>query len=319
MASGSRVHFSAWDERGTQPAIWYEENSFVVNLNDGDEITGLIEWGEYVFPFKNNSIYRAKEYDRHTYTVEPFAYGVGCIAPRSLTHTPDGGIIFLHSSGLRKLTSYLQSDYKESGGSLPPPISEPIQDRIDGYSIDVQREAVVWYGEYEDDLILSFPTIDTSFVLSGGQWYTWNYAPKEVVSYDTAYEIDLRPITQKVFIMDSSAYIYKVGGVKTDNGDSILLSWKSREMYQTGGMAKILEWKLWRESNSTNGYAFNIYDEGDTVIATGRDTLSVRVKRKDIDCPEFKECQVEITSGADSLVIYRLDLNVRNTGPMPVE
>ena len=322
MASrDNRVYFSYWGEYTSELAVYRDWDNFSVNLDNGDEITGQIVWGNADYIFQNNAIFRATEAGKDNYNVETYQTGIGCIAPKTLQHVPGGGIVFLHTSGLQVISGPLQSQYKESGGTISPSISGPIQVHLDSYGIDDLREALIWFDEGEKNMWLSFPTLDTSFVLdASGQWHQQTIAPKMVVVYDTAYSADARPDKRRVFILDGESDLYKYGGVDTDNGDSILLEWKSHLMYSTGDMGKITEFKLWKHSDDDNGIDFNVYNILDTgVVATVRDSTIYRVKRKDINCPESEGFKIELKTYADSLTIDRIDLQYELTGPMPVD
>jgi len=317
----NRIYFSYWGEYGSEPAVYRDGDNFSVNLDNGDEITGMIVDGNAILITQNNTIFRATEAGKDAYNVETYLVGVGCIAPKTLKHDPNGGVVFLSSAGLQAISGPLRSQYKESGGTISPSISKPIQAHLDRYPIDTLREAVIWFDEGEKNMWLSFPTIDTSFVLdASGQWHQQTIAPKMVVAYDTAYSADARPDKRRVFILDSSDDIYKFGGIDTDNGDSILAQWKSHLMYATGDMGKITEFKLWKHSNDSNGVVFNVYDIMDTgVVATVRDSTGFRVKRRDVNCPESEGFKIELRTYADSLTIDRVDLKYLPTGPMPVD
>lgn len=315
----NQVWFCAWNERGPQPGIFGPGDAFAVNLND--EITGMIVWGNALYVFQNNGIYRATEVSRTAYNVDPYQVGIGCVAPQTLKNTPSGGIVFLHSSGVQSLTGSLQSQFKEVGGTMDAGVSRPIRNLLNKYSIDALREAVIWYDEDQKNMWLSFPTLDTSFILDfNGQWHQATLAPKIVVAYDTTYETDLRPDKQRLFILNSAANVYKYGGVKTDLGAAITATWKSREIYQTGEYGRINAFGIWRYSNSSNGFNFSVYDLADSgAVRTVRDTLNLRYQRKDISCLESQGFKIQIVSNADSLAVNRIDLEYEATGPSPVD
>jgi hypothetical protein len=309
MASGSQVYYSAWDGRGSQLAIWYPGNALAINIDDGDEITGMIVWGRYLYVFKNNSIHQITEASRTEYAVASYHGSIGCVAPNTLKHIPGGGIVFLHTSGLRVISGPLQSQFKESGGTMPPGFSRPIQEFLDNYAIDDLREALIWFDENEKNMWLSFPTLDTSFVLDyNGQWHQQTFAPKYVVNYDTTYETDLRPDKHD---------IYKYGGVKTDTGEAVTGIWKSLLTFMTGQYGEITEFGLWKQSDDTGPITITLSDLDGNTSRTITDSTQYRYKRKDCDPTEELGYQIQIQCSEDSLALERMDVKYQSTGPAP--
>lgn len=316
MASGNRVYFNYWTQNGSEPGIWFADYAFDVNVDDGDEITGILPWGDYLYVFKNNSFYRVQEYDMESYSISSYVSGIGCVAPQSLASVPGGGICFLHTSGLYILTGPLQSQFKDVSGQFTVN-SMPIQSLLDKYTLDDLREAIVWFDDNDRDMVLSFPTLDTSFVLSNGEWFQWDYAPRAVVKYDTAYTTYLRPDNQRLFILDSTNKIYKFGSVATDTGASFNKEWQSVSMLH-GEPSKIIGFNVWKWSNDTAGISFTVYDIDGDSVAYVVDSTHSRVRYTHINAPESRAHGVRIKSSADSLAVERIDIQVQPRGKSEV-
>jgi len=159
--------------------------------------------------------------------------------------------------------------------------------------------------------------------LATGDWSQWTFAPRMTTEYDISpYRyFGLIPCSGTVFIDWDSDSLFRFGGTKDDLGDTAVQAlWKSLEMYQTGEMGKITEFKTWKQSNNANGLDFDVYDNLDTgIVATKRDSLGYRVRRRDITCPESESFKIEIKTYADSLAVDRIDVKYSPTGPMPVD
>lgn len=320
MSQESNLYFNGFTDRGSEIGYWPAGNARTFGNNDGQEITGLHAGNNIVDVFKNRTWYKANETGANSYGVIEIKNNIGCISHHSIVDLPLGGLAFESENGFYVEAPAWQSQYKSTGENVNL-FSPQIWQHLNAMTVKQKNECLGWITEDEKHLIFSFPSLDTSLVYNG-QWSQWTFAPRMVVKYNISSDryFGMLPDTGLLFILNDSDSLFRYGQVTTDTTDTILAEWKSVELYQTGEYGTIDEFKVWRYSNSTNGFNFNVYDILDTgIVATRRDTLSVRVKRKDISCPEFQACKIEITSGADSLAIDRIDLKYRPTGPWPIK
>jgi len=77
---------------------WPAGNRLNFGLDDGDVITGIIEWGDVIFVTKNRSIWILSGTTPSDFKIEKSLSDVGCIAPRTLCWT-DLGIFFWSENG----------------------------------------------------------------------------------------------------------------------------------------------------------------------------------------------------------------------------
>jgi len=318
MADGSKVYFCQFDETGVQIGRWSEGLSVSIAPDDGDEITALHGGDGFLDVYKNDSWYRLYQIGREDAEIRLMDGAIGCIAPNSVVDAPNGGMAWLHSSGIYMYSGHYRSLYKSSGGNIRK-ISQPVDNWLNGLTISQRRDCVGWIDEDGRNLIFSFPSLDTSLVMSliSGEWCKWTFAPDQVCRYDTAYRTDLRPADDILFV-DNTDSVYKFGGTALDAGDSVQSVWKSALMYTTGEYGKIIRFGLWKYSNSDNGIDFNIYDLSDTgVVRTIRDTTPVIYRRNAINPRISQGYRIELKSRADSLAIDRIDLRYQPSGETP--
>jgi hypothetical protein len=321
MSQGSMVYYNGFTGRGSEMGYWPIGNAVAVGTDDGDDITALHAGDRYVDIFKKYKWSRANATGANQFTVYEIKNNIGCIAKHSVVDLPIGGLAFLSMNGFYIYAPAWQSEYKSTGGNIDA-MGNQVREHLDAMSFTERSECYGWMDEKLDILIFSFPLLDTSLVMSEGQWSQWDFAPRMTTEYDISpYRYwGILPCSGTVFIEYDDDRIFRFGNIKTDAGDSVEAFWKSLELFQTGGLGKIEEFKLWKYSNTNLGIDFNVWDIADTgVVATRRDSAIYRVKRKDIACPESEGFGVEIKFKGDSLTIDRVDIKYTPTGSMPVD
>lgn len=331
VAGGSRVHYSNTGAIGDFPVL----NAFDVNEGDGDAITAMLEYEGLVI-FKNNSLLWGQEIDFILHNVAKIQVfnRIGCVAPNSVIKLPGGGFAWLHTSGIYKFQSHIQSEFKESGGYLPPKISGPIQNHLDKYDIVHLRECHAWLTGDDRNLVFSFPTFDTSWVLSleTGQWGQWTgVVPQQTTRYDTTVNSRIRPSTQVLFSMyritfptgqldnlekDNLDTIFIFGGSKADNGDVVEAIWKSGIIGASTDQGKLTAFWLWKESDEADTALRVItHDIEGLAIDTATFTdLRTHVLKELIDAKEGHGFQIEIKTKADSIALQRIIFEYLYTG-----
>jgi hypothetical protein len=322
MGLGSQVFYSETSIIGDIRSL----NAFDVNIDDGDEITAIHDY-EGIVLFKNNSLLWGQEQDFILHNVEKIQTfnRIGCVAPRSVINLPGGGFAWLHTSGIYKFQSHIQSEFKEAGGFLPPKISEPIQNNLDAYDIVHLRECHSWLTGDDKNLVFSFPTLDTSFVLNlaTGQWGQWTgLVAQQTTRYDTTVNTQIRPSTQVLFTRWNATYIaaenrftvaandtvFALGGSKQDNGDSVQSIWESGPMFQHHGDGQLLRFGMWKEKFAdTNEVVVEFFDENEVSVYSKNDSVHFRHKTYDVNAIPSKYITTRITTKADSLIVEGFD------------
>jgi len=310
MFNGSLVRYS-----GNNPGEWPAGNAFYLGYNDGDEIICLHPTDRYLLGFKNRSIWQIERTSFTTHNIVKFVSGIGCIAPNSVIDLPGGGYAFLSENGIYSFQSSLQSLYKESGGNLPG-ISDGVQAILDKWTITTKKGCHAWLTGDENNVVFSFPAVDTSLVYSlpTGKWTVWDFAFSQTTRYDTTYQTQIRPSSDVLGIVkapDSS--IYKFGGVKLDAGDTITATWKSGWLFRTTDYGGIYEWAVQKAANEDSShYTVKFYgSDGDSLIDA--DT-TVAYWIYDVLPGWSQYWQVYIQSKNDSLEIQNFDLWWKQTG-----
>lgn len=303
MAHGSRVYYTENNNIGVFD-LW-----FPVNLDDGDEITGFLVYEDMLYIFKNRSIHRAI-FDPNTelHIVSQYIPGIGCIAPHSIINMPGGGFGFLSEHGFYAFSSHLQSLYKESGGNMPN-ISKPIQNHLDLYSISDLRQCHAWWGPNWENLYLSFPSFDTSWVKSAGGWCARDFAFRQTTRYGTDYQTDILPFDSVVGILNASDSIYKYGYSTTYANVAITMKYKTNPLFQNYLKSQIKQGAMWVESNETTAVGLVFYDmKGDSIAQINDSTGYVYQPRRVFTADPSNYWRVEIITAADSVAIMGLDL-----------
>lgn len=321
---GSRVFWSYLDSLG----YWGSFKNIALNLDDGDEITAVVPFRDYVKVFKNSGQFilfpteTDWEYERR-WTID----GIGCIAPHSMM-AYNNGLIYLSNEGVIYETGNV---YKDKGSSFKN-ISYPIKDAID-YSPSDLWKAV---GAIKDNKYwLSFPDKDTTYVYDMviGAWTVYDYAFKQVAYYDTVKTKPILLSKDMLFIFNYSGdptnkdRVYKADTTQTDDGRKIHLQWKS------GAIARAQEWLyktisnmgvLFNPSSIDSFFTTNIYDHRDTgVIYTSADTVT---DVYDTDGPGSKSgnyfyIEIDNIVGNDTteIGINGIDIWTLPAGPVDVE
>jgi hypothetical protein len=147
----SRLYFS---EAG-DPTTWKVLNWIDVEPDDGNQITGLASFGEYVVIFKETSVFLLSGVDEQTFTLFPLDTTVGTVSPYSISGSATHLYWYDHFS---------DHIYRFNGSSI-----EKIDDKIFGY-VDsiIFKESLVAEAVagifYRDHYLLSFQQTQGSTV-----------------------------------------------------------------------------------------------------------------------------------------------------------
>jgi len=138
------------------PAIWDSTNSIVVNADDGDEITAIVQYYQNrIIVFKKRRIFQVTIPPDATtaadWTVQLISNNTGCVAEGSAVQV-NSDIFFLSDDGIRSLVRSAADDFTSVG----LPISEVVKDVIQ--QINVAKIEIATAHFYDNRYFLAIPT-----------------------------------------------------------------------------------------------------------------------------------------------------------------
>jgi hypothetical protein len=225
----SRVLFSDPGD----PHTFGADNYVDLSPGDGEEITALVTWREYVFAFKETKFYVFYGNDTDA-TGEPIfnvrgVYGAGVRIGRSAVAGKDG-VYFLDRRGVFRSQGGEPQIVSSAVSPLFAPISDTSNDRIDGSS--TATPSMFWH---DDRVYLAYSTVGTAndrvlvYHCTDNWWASWDVPAAAF----TVAQIDPDDPLQEslLFAYDSGLkHIGKFTNAITDDGTA-MDSW-----YRTGYM-----------------------------------------------------------------------------------
>lgn len=162
-AGKSRLHYS----NVGLPEDWTTAGAagFIdININDGDEITGIMPIGTALYIFKNRTVYKLMGITPTSFTVQPLLGNRGCVAPRSIVNMGPF-IIYLSQYGLHAVGDYVDGF-----------MAEAIEDAV----VDMTKTGAC-AAKLRDLYVLAYDSDgdgknDAAFALDArvGAWQTWD-------------------------------------------------------------------------------------------------------------------------------------------------
>ena len=142
-------------------SVWDLTNSIVVNADDGDEITAIVQYYQSrIMVFKKRRIFQVTIPPDATtaadWTVELISNNTGCVAEQSAVQV-NSDIFFLSDDGIRSLVRSAADDFT----SIGLPLSEPIKDVIQ--EINVAKIGIATAHFYDNRYFLAIPTGSNDF------------------------------------------------------------------------------------------------------------------------------------------------------------
>lgn len=137
-------------------SIWDSANSIVVNADDGDEITAIVQYyANRIIVFKRRRIFQVTIPPDATsgadWTVELISNNVGCMAEATAVQV-NSDIFFLADDGIRSLVRSVADDFTTIG----LPVSEVIKDEIQ--AINTAEIGISCALFYDNRYFLAIPT-----------------------------------------------------------------------------------------------------------------------------------------------------------------
>jgi hypothetical protein len=137
-------------------SIWDASNSIVVNADDGDEITAIVQYYQNrIIVFKKRRIFQVTIPSDATtaadWTVELISSNTGCVAEGSAIQV-NSDIFFLSDDGIRSLVRSAADDFTSVGLPLSEVIKNVIQE------INVAKIGIATAHFYDNRYFLAIPT-----------------------------------------------------------------------------------------------------------------------------------------------------------------
>lgn len=288
------------------PETWSTGNAGSVDLvEDGEDITGLNLFGNYLCVHKEKSIYLGYLVSSTAiFLFDRKATGVGTIANGSIQNIPTGEQIFLAKDGL-----YLFNGV--NCRSLSPEINEEIRDGLNSqyanksWSVHVREKKEVWVGipmgsetcgstvykyNYESGTVLkdTRPNMTAAWLGESTAGLTWDDL---TIPWDTSTDRwDGTGLTQgsdTINLSDTAGYTYVVSSITAnDDGTAVSAVWESKD-YQDSQqrISRFNKLELWAKGSSVKVEYSTDHGETWTEMIDSPFTLSDEYP--DIDSPDI--------------------------------
>jgi len=199
-----------------------------VNPDDGDQLTGIIAASQGVARLmKNFSTFSLFRSGGLWQTPELSAF-YGMVAPLSKATAPEG-VYFLSADGVRLESEGIYKDRSFTARKISAPLAN-----FDHLDMAIKRNAIGI--AHDNKYILSFPSLDTSFVLNkidrgdgtvSFAWSQWSLCPVGATKYRVSDDNMIIPGDTLYFILSGDSRIYSWGNSEFDNASDIYWEWQS--------------------------------------------------------------------------------------------
>ena len=162
-----------WSHPG-EPEDYRTDDWVDVGLDDGDEITALVSFGQALFVFKHRSVWRLSGYDPDTFQLQKIADGVGCVSQEAVVASSQGLFWFDGTQGMFTL-----------GDGRPRWIWQKLASLLLDGSISRSSLDGVTVGWLDNRLFVAVPwdsaTVNTRLFVfdlqagKGGAWYPYEF------------------------------------------------------------------------------------------------------------------------------------------------
>jgi len=289
------------------PETWTGGNSGAVDLiEDGEQITGLGLYGNYICVHKPSSIYLGFLVSSSAiFQFQRRATGVGTIANNSIVNLPTGEQVFLAGDGIRVFN-----------GITAPLIKSPINDEIrnslntekahKAYGIIVREKDEVWLGipvgssengetiykyNYKSGVLYKDYRDNASFIWRGSSTASKSWDDfADSVTWDNVGDLKWNDISfstdsEQINIGLTTGFTDKVlSSVYSDNAVDFNSFWDSKDFQAS--QDTIARWK--RMEVWATGGALNIFysiDEGDNWVEISNSPLTLSSTMPQYDSP----------------------------------
>jgi hypothetical protein len=283
----SAVRFSVLQQRMVAP-------------DAGDANTGIWEAGQGVVKIaKTKSLYDLYRSSGLWQLPELSKY-YGMVAPLSHASAPEGDY-FLSLDGVRLESEGVYKSRSFMGTLASSPLSN-----FNHMDASVMRTAIGIY--HDNKYILSFPTLDTAFVLnkvmSNGQasfgWSQWGLCPVGATKYRVSDDNTIMPGDSLYFILSGDPKIYSWGNSEYDNGADVYWEWESGPSNPvSGNLWYPQSVALYLQSTETNDYAYSLKFVNDRDVVHG--LLTNR-----LDTANWHEFDATDTTGESGALYWKL-------------
>jgi hypothetical protein len=207
--STDQVDYSSIPSSGT--ITWPSDNNFIVNPNDGSNLTFLKNFANQLLIGKNDYIYR---YNGRSIDADPVIF-FGAPSQEAVTQA-GGGALYVYDGRRNVIVEY--------SGGYPSPISKPVRAFLRAIPTSSHEDVVLWSDEdhviaYIGDVTVegvTFSKVALRYTISTQSWVVYTYAHE--FTAETLYD-DGTDILQLGYTSDGSVVKHDTGS--TDLGEGI--------------------------------------------------------------------------------------------------
>lgn len=250
ISDGSHTSYSNKADSNTSFLTF---DQIAASPDDGDQIAAMWQAAQKTARIgKSQSMFNAYQAADGKYQSAELSRHYGVIAPLSHAKAPEGDY-FLSADGVRVED---EGPYRDRAF-----VGQPMSSRINSFQrlpAQTLRGAVGSY--FDDKFLLSFPGLDTTWVLfkiprGDGyrySWGTWSLTFAGTAMYSVTTSNVHLPSDSVYFIKSGSASLYRYGSSQTDNGTPIVVRWESGPLGPMDGqLYEPVETGLWTQSPDT--------------------------------------------------------------------
>jgi hypothetical protein len=288
------------------PENWSTGNSGSTDLiEDGEDITGLDLFGNYICVHKEKSIYLGYLVSSSSiFKFDRKATGIGTVANASIQNLPSGEQIFLAKDGI-----YL---FNGIGARIADPeINEEIRDSLNSqyankaWSVLVREKSEVWIGvpigsQTTGETVYKY-NYDTGIMLKdtrtsmNAAWLGTSSAGLSWDEFTTTWDAEterwdgagLSEGSDEINLSDTAGFTYKVSPLTKDD-DSVAVSalFESKDYQDSQQRAgRFTKLELWAKGSTvTVEYST---DKGETWTAMGASPFTLTSEYPDLDSPDI--------------------------------
>jgi len=286
------------------PETWAGGNSGSTDLvEDGEDITGLDIYGNYLCVHKPSSIYIGfLVSSTNIFQFDRKATGVGTIANNSIVNLPTGEQIFLSKDGIRVFNGI-------TAPLIPSPVNDEIRSSLNSefafksYGILVREKDEVWLGipigsqetgetiykyNYKKGVLYKDEKANASAMWRGASTssLSWDEIETDWDSYDFRWDdVAFSTDSDQINIGHTNGYVEKVDTTaRTDAGTTIDAIWGSKDFQHAEDV--ISRWKkleLWATGGSVS-VTYSV-DEGSTWTEIGDSPYTLSDTMPSFDSP----------------------------------
>jgi len=298
-AVGAYVYWSYLDSG----SYWGAFRNIALNPDDGDEITAIAPFREYVKVYKNHSQFVLTPATDGGYTRNWVVEGIGCVAPHSIK-SYNNTVIYLSEYGVVSEGAGQYLERASDAGIISIPINDILLNR-NVTELRKMTAAPIVDQKYR----LTLPDKDATFVydLVTGGWSIWTYSFFQATSFDTVKYAHNIPAQDLLFTKKTTEFIYKADTTYADNGTAYQSEWKSAPINISSELYRLSHLGIWRWGKGLHLRLYN--EDGDSAGYKLTDTTGhYDIYGLSPNQSGYFQVDVRDNTTADSLRIEAIDI-----------